>query len=168
MTDVPESKSRGWIWPVLVIALLGGQAVMLAVTFIIASSDPSVAVEPNYYEKALAWDEDRDRRRDPALDGFEISAELQPASDRNSKGALVVSVFRDGAPVEDAVIDAVIFHHARSGDRQTLSLLPQKPGVYVASADLRRDGNWEVRLSVQADRMSYLLTRQLELYGSAP
>lgn len=162
------SRPRGWIWPVVIIGLLGLNMAVVAITVIVATSDPSVAVEPDYYQKALAWDADRDVRRDPGEDGIDVSIQLLPGPDRLSDGQVVVSVAKAGLPVEHAQIEAVVFHFARSGERQTVTLVEQGPGVYAGPASLRRDGNWEIRLRLLAAGRGYQFTRQAELYGARP
>lgn len=156
------------MWPVLIVGLLGLNIAIVGITVIAATSDPSVAVEPDYYQKALAWDEERGERRDPADDGYDVAVQLQPSPDRLTDGQLVVAVTQQNERVEHARIDAEVFHYARSGERQTLSLDEQQPGVYAAAADLRRNGNWEVRLRMMIDGQTYLFTRPTEMYGATP
>lgn len=162
------SKPREWIWPVVIIGLLGLNMVVVAITVIAATSDPSVAVEPDYYQKALAWDSDRDERRDPSEDGIDLSIQLLPNPDPLSKGQVVVALAKAGLPIERAQIEAVLFHFARSGERQAATLVEQGPGVYAAPAALRREGNWEIRLRMLTEGRGYQFTRQAELYGARP
>lgn len=156
------------MWPVLIVALLGLNIAVVAVTVIAATSDPSVAVEPDYYQKALTWDEERGERRDPTEDGLEVAVQLQPSPDRLTRGQVVVAVTNQSERVEHAQIDAEVFHYARSGERQSLKLDELQPGVYVAAADLRRNGNWEVRLRMMVNGQTYLFTRPTEMYGATP
>lgn len=152
----------------MIVALLSLNIIVVTITVIFATSDPSAAVEPDYYNKALAWDEDRADRRDPAEDGYDLAIQLVPAGDRISSGQVVVALNHIGQPVEHAQMEAEIFHYARSGDRQNITLAEHAPGVYAADADLRRNGNWEVRLRMQADGQRYLFTRAAEMYGATP
>ncbi|GAB4382697.1 MAG: hypothetical protein Kow0022_00760 [Phycisphaerales bacterium] len=171
MTEAENASqvgNRAWVWPALIVGLLTLNVIVVTITVIVATSDPSVAVEPNYYDKALAWDRERAERRDPAEDGYDVEIQLVPAADRLSSGQVVVSLRRLGQPVEHALLDATVFHYARSGDRQSITLTERAPGVYAADADLRRNGNWEVRLRLQADGQRYQFTRLAELYGVKP
>ena len=54
--------SRGWQWPVAVGALLALGVGANVVLMLVARSNPSFAVESEYYDKALAWD-DRQRQQ---------------------------------------------------------------------------------------------------------
>lgn len=170
MTNVSGeiAKPRGWGWPVFIVGLLGLNVLVVTITVIAASSDPSVAVEPDYYQKALAWDDDRDQRRDPGEDGIDVSIQLLPNPDRLTEGQVVVSLAQAGGPIEHAQIEAEVFHFARSGERQSVRLVEQGPGVYAAPAALRREGNWEIRLRVQTQGRGYQFTRQVEMYGVGP
>ena len=55
MTDA-RRRTPGWWWPWFVVALLvataGGQGIMLYA----ATHDPTFAIEPDYYQKAVAFD----------------------------------------------------------------------------------------------------------------
>ncbi|KAA0216685.1 MAG: hypothetical protein DYG94_08765 [Leptolyngbya sp. PLA3] len=170
MTDAcgGTPRPRGWIWPVVVIGLLGLNVLVVTVTVIVAGSDPSVAVEPDYYRKALAWDAGRAERRDPGEDGIDVSIQLLPDPDRLNAGQVVVSLSREGTPIEHARIEAEVFHYARSGERQAVRLVEQGAGVYTGRASLRREGNWEVRLRLLTEERVYRFTRQAELSGVAP
>lgn len=163
--DASAVNGRGWIWPVVIVALLSLNVLVVAITVIAATMDPSVAVEPDYYQKALSWDEGREQRRDPADDGLGVTVRLLPASDRLSKGRVTVAISRLDEPVQDAHLEAEIFHHARSGDRQKLVLEASEPGVYVADAVLRREGIWEVRLLLVTGETTYQFARVVEFYG---
>lgn len=170
MTDASGEtpKPRGWIWPLVIVGLLGLNVLVVAITVIVAMGDPSVGIEPDYYQKALAWDSDREQRRDPAEDGLDVSIQLLPAPDRHGDGQVVVSLARSDAPVEGAQIEAEVFHFARSRERQTVTLAEHGPGVYAASASLRREGNWEIRLRLRTEGRGYQFTRQAEVYGVRP
>lgn len=166
MTDVSGgSTPRGWMWPMVIIGLLSVNVIVVAITVIVATSDPSVAVEPDYYQKALTWDSSRDERRDPGEDGVDVSIQLLPNPDRLTDGQVVVSLARSGTPIERAQIEAEVFHFARSGERQIIKLAEQGRGVYAAPASLRREGNWELRLRLVSEGRGYQFTRQVELYG---
>jgi len=63
-------RSRGWYWPVGLAALLVVSAGANIALIVITSRDASFAVEPNYYAKALAWDETMAQQaRNEALGG---------------------------------------------------------------------------------------------------
>lgn len=68
MTDTSTTKGRAErnskrIWVSLVVLLLGLQIGIGAIAISLATSDPSVAVVPDYHEAALNWDTDKAKDR---------------------------------------------------------------------------------------------------------
>ena len=47
---------RGLWWPIAVAAILATTVAANIWVMMIANDDPSFAIEPDYYRKALAWD----------------------------------------------------------------------------------------------------------------
>lgn len=166
--DQSESsfKRRGLFWPIFVLVLLIGHVSILTTAAILASTDPSVAAEPDFYEKALAWDADRKLVREPSLDGYEVTPVLAPPTSQKAEGQLSLEITREGVPVQGDTLTATIFHAARSGDRQHLTLTEVQPGVYVAPALLNRDGHWEVRFELTTPERVYRFIRHIEVYGT--
>jgi len=58
-TPAAQPTSRGLKWPVLIIGLLALNIGVCLVTVIAATANPPI-IEPDYYEKGLKWDEQRD------------------------------------------------------------------------------------------------------------
>ena len=48
--------TKGWYWPVVIVSLLVGGAAANIGFMIVANRDPTFAVEPDYYRKAVDWD----------------------------------------------------------------------------------------------------------------
>jgi nitrogen fixation protein FixH len=145
----------GSIWPAAIFGLIGLNVVIVGVTVYYATHDPSAAVEPQYYQKALAWDQ---------------TARLRDASDRlqwkagatvDREGRLNLAITdASGAPVADAQVTATVFAVARASDRQDLTLTQTSPGVYSAAVRLNRGGLWQIR--VDAKRGSDVFTCTIE------
>ena len=55
--DGEQGHGGAWIWPTIVVGMLGMQIILCSVAFFVATSDPSQAVVHDYHTKALAWDE---------------------------------------------------------------------------------------------------------------
>ena len=159
-------KRRALFWPLFLVALLVGHVGILSVAAYIASSDPSVAAEPDFYEKALAWEANQKLVREPAEDGYEVTPLLEPHSSQTGKGKLSLALTREGQPPTQATVTATIFHAARSGDRQQLTLTERKPGLFVAPASLDRDGRWEVRFELTTPERIYRFVRTIEVNGT--
>ena len=51
------TRKRAWLWPSIIIGMLGVHTIGCLIVVYIATSDPSHAVVPDYHSKAVAWDE---------------------------------------------------------------------------------------------------------------
>jgi len=133
---------RDWIWPAIVVGLLvlGVGANVLLMLY--ATGDPSFAVEPDYYAKALAWDDHMAQERRNADLGWTIALDL--ASGPASTGLVGVAATvtdRQGALIEDATVSIEAFSYARGNEKVT--------AVLPADLPLPRKGLWEFRCTAR-------------------
>jgi nitrogen fixation protein FixH len=139
----------GKLWP-------WGLGLVLAVTVAgniwmmrVAGSDPSFAIEPDYYRKAVEWDSTVAQSvRNQAL-GWRLSAMLgAPAA---SGSTVLVATLRDanGEPVTGAAITVEATHNARATEILTAELAPAEAGSYRATLPAARRGIWELRFEVE-------------------
>ncbi|HRJ49541.1 MAG TPA: FixH family protein, partial [Phycisphaerales bacterium] len=127
--DGGVGAKSGGIWPGAIFALLGVNVVVVAVTVYFAVTDPSASIEPNYYEKAVRWDESAARRASSGRLGWGVHLELGPTA----QGRELLATLRDadGMGIDGARVEVEMFHHARAGDRWTPRLEPRGEGVYA-------------------------------------
>ena len=138
-------KSRGWYWPVGLAALLVGSAAANIALAFITSRDASFAVEPNYYAKALAWDERMAQEaRNEAL-GWSLALRVDPTAARDRMAVTARLVDRAGDPIQGARVDVEAFHNARASRILTTALAPSGE-AYAAMMPIDRPGLWEFRL----------------------
>lgn len=157
--------SSGRAWPFLLVGLLLSGVGANVGLLLVARSDPSFAVEKDYYRKALAWDETaRQEERDREL-GWSVGVDAA-ASGRGPGWYDVVLTVRDdaGRPVRGAAVGIETFHHARAADVLRAEL-EERDGRYVATLPLRRRGLWELRVRVERGATVYTATLQEELGG---
>jgi len=148
--DRPVAKRSAGYWPWIVVAFLLGQAVASGITVYLAVSDPTFATEPDYYRKALAWDDTAAERRAEQELGWTVQLDVGSlASPTHERLVRVVLLDRGGAPLAGAEIEAEVFHHARAADRHTLHFAPAD-GAYHAELRVERPGVWEFRLKICA------------------
>jgi nitrogen fixation protein FixH len=151
--------ARGWYWPVIVVALLVGGAGANIGFMIVANRDASFAVEPDYYRKALEWDQVMAQEARNAELGWTVSARLG----RTGAGAArIVAAVRDraGAALGGATVTVEAFPSARAREIASLTLEPTTDaGVYAAALPSGRPGLWELRLRVS--RSGEVFTRTL-------
>lgn len=128
-------------WPAAVVALIAFNMVVVGVTLYFAANDPSVAVEPDYYRRALDWDAEARQRAASERLGWRAMVRLE--ADRTLRLRLED---RDGAPISGAGVRATAFAEARSGDRSELLLGEAAPGEYTAPFEPSRAGRWVFRV----------------------
>jgi nitrogen fixation protein FixH len=147
-------------WPLIIIAVLMAQAAGIISMVVVSGRDPSFAVEPDYYQKALAWDDAARRQQAGEALGWSV--------DLSASGAGLNLVLKDalGRPLEGAQVEAHVFHHARAGDRQIVALNAAGAGGYSAAHPLR-DGFWEVRLTITRGPEVLTLKRQVQVGAAA-
>jgi len=126
--------NRGTFWIAFVIALLAGNAVAMGV-LLAESGDPSARVMPDYYRRAVAWDQ--------SMADSQASADLGwAASARLVGGELEVTIAgADGAPVDRAAVTATVRHRSVAtgatvtlqggAGRYTARIAAAQPGLYV-------------------------------------
>ncbi|HHQ48186.1 MAG TPA: hypothetical protein ENK19_04800 [Acidobacteria bacterium] len=148
-------------WPLLIAGLLTLHAAGMVTFAVIASSDPSHAVEKDYYQKALHWDEHRAQLAADAALGWQAEATARPA--QPGLAAVTIALTdHDGQPVTGASAHLEAFHMARGKRILESDLEETAPGVYTATLPMRRDGKWELRL--RAQRGDDLFTAVLKRY----
>jgi nitrogen fixation protein FixH len=139
---------RGMQWPI-------GIAVILALTVIsnvwlavIASRDEAFAVEPDYYQKAVRFDDEMALRAESARLGWRVVPRLRLGTPA-SAGSLTATVTdSSGAPVQGAQVEVLAMHNARASRQLTATLAEAGNGAYSAPLDAQRPGEWELRFTI--------------------
>ncbi|MFN7964896.1 MAG: FixH family protein [Acidobacteriota bacterium] len=152
-----------WLWPVLIVGLLVAGAGANVAFMLVAVSDPSSAAEPDYYSKALHWDEARLQEQRSQELGWNISLSTQNSG---LVGGEIVAVMRDrsGRPLVDARVEIEAFHNARSGNRLNVTLSPaMTAGEYRVAVPRFKPGLWEFRVRVQRGEQVYTHTLQQDV-----
>ncbi len=132
-------------WPAAILGLIGLNMCLVAVTIYYATSDPSAAVEPDYYRKALAWDQIARERAASQRLGWSCSIEFITPDQ-------IQLALRDrgGGGVSGARVVATAFAEVRAANRITLDLDEVEPARYGAVFTPDRPGRW--RFQIEARR----------------
>lgn len=139
------------LWPGIIVALLGMSVTMVTITVVAATGDPSFAVERDYYERGLRWDDHMAQLAQNEELGWRAEVEVGDADASGRRPLAVNLTDASGAPIDGALVEASIFHYAESARVQALALGPAGvPGRYLASVDMRQAGKWMVALEVRA------------------
>ena len=161
---------RGAIWPYLIAGALALHVVISLIVVFVATSDPSYAVEEDYYQKALAWDDKRAQDRTNDALGWHIDFTVTPPVRPGDQPTLEVAVHDStGLPLSGAVVSVETFHISRSDDILRASLQStDEAGVYRTALPMRPNGRWELRFTVDRNgqRFTYSEQRHLFVEGS--
>ncbi len=137
----------GTLWPFVIAGALGLHVVGSLVMVYFATSNDSYAVEPNYYEKALAWDDTRAQDRRNGELGWRLEFTVEPAAAGADPILRATLVDADGAPVSGAEVAVEAFSNVRRDDVLTADLATTESG-YATTMPMRRNGLWEFRFTV--------------------
>lgn len=160
-----RSRWARWGWPVGIAMVLILSAGSNVAVMVVAKQDKAFAIEPEYYEKALRWDDTMAQERRNIALGWQASAALVLARPGRSGRLDIVLHDRASRPVDGAVVTVEAMHNARASQRYHAALTEGAPGTYQAAIDAHRPGEWEVR--VTAERGGDRFTRTLRLSVAA-
>lgn len=135
-------------WSAFIILLLGGGVGVWIYAAILAVSDPSMAVVPDYHEKALQWDKHLEVARASLAVGWTIAVVPGPQLDNGQRELTFFVRDRDVRPVSGAQGKVRMYHHARGKEVHTLELSEQEPGSYTVQAPMSRAGAWQIEVTL--------------------
>ena len=157
---------RGAWWPIGVAAILAttvGANVWVAV---VAGSDPSFSIEPDYYAKAIAWDSTMAQARENARLGWRIEPRLAAISPTRDTRLDVVLVDSAGAPIRDATVTVAAFFNARASHIVNATLTRDTMD-YTVQLPMAHAGEWEFRFDVHRGREHFTNTTRIEAVAAA-
>jgi len=157
MTHAAETTSNaGRFWAWLPAGLLGTMFIGLGTLAYIAIDDPSFALEPNYYDKAVHWDKSQSEARESNLLGLklELTAPLRIATDGTVSVQLGVKDRKDLA-VAGAEVEIEAFPNAYAGRIEHVTLRETAPGVYTGQLARGVLGLWELRVVIKQGALRY-------------
>ena len=152
----------GILWPTVIAGALTLHVVGSLVMAYFATSDVSFAVEPDYYRKALAWDDKRAQDRHNTELGWQLKFTVAPAAPGHDPRVRVDLLAADGSPLNHARVSLVAFFNARADERLTIDLTAVDDH-YETTLPMGKDGRWEFRFTVtRGDEMfTYTDTRHV-------
>jgi nitrogen fixation protein FixH len=137
-------------WTAIILCLLCGSVSMWIYAAVLAVSDPSMAVVPDYHEKALQWDQQLAVNASSRALGWTVHAIPGPRAREGVKRQLTLFL-RDAAsqPVSGGAGQLRLYHHARAGLAESVPLEESSPGAYEAQVTMNRPGYWQLELRLQ-------------------
>ena len=161
-------KPGSW-WPPIIAGALAFHVISSLVVVYVATSDPSYAVEDDYYQKAVDWDEKRAQDRLNQDLGWLLEFSVSPPDKPGDQPTLDVTLLdADGGLLAGAVVSVEAFHNARGDDIVRERLTEVGNGVYAAAPEMDRNGRWEMRFTVDrgTKHFTHTETRHLVVEGS--
>ncbi|MCO4098260.1 MAG: hypothetical protein HEQ38_02465 [Gemmatimonas sp.] len=137
---------KGMGWPIGVVTILASTVVANVIVMRIANDDPSFAVEPDYYRKAVHFDSTMAQERENISLGWGIETRIDSIGDgRHTRVAIRL---RDASsyPLPGARVAVMARFNARANDTLTALLTEESPGTYVTTLPIARPGEWDVRV----------------------
>jgi nitrogen fixation protein FixH len=143
--DAPLPSRQGTFWAFvpagLLVSLIGFQLWLVRGAF----TDASVAVEQNYYAKAVSWDDKMAQDRENIRLGWRAPIDLELSGGAEC-GVRVRLLGTDGQSIRGARVAIEAFHVARSGNVIRAALSEDPAGEYRAALPMPRPGLWEIRV----------------------
>jgi len=153
---------------VAVVIILGLTVAANVWLITVASHDPSFAVEENYYQRGVRWDDELAQRARNIELGWRLDASVSPI--RAGRGSDLSISLNDStlSPIAGASVVVVAVHVARAGQRVSITLTPGAPGQYEARAPIERSGLWELRFDVHRGADRFTATERLDVRSLSP
>ena len=165
MTDANEATSKaGRFWAWLPAGLLGTMFVGLGTLAYIAIDDPSFALEPNYYDKAVHWDSSEAEARASNVLGLklEFTSPLTVGANGSVNVQLGVKDRRELA-FSGAQVQIEAFPNAYASHVEHILLRETAAGVYTGDLSRGVVGLWELRIVVKQGALRYGEVRRLDV-----
>ena len=152
---------RGLGWPLGIVAILAATVGLNIWVFRVASDDPSFAIEPNYYQKAVDWDSTLAQRRENLALGWHLSPTLGAFTARQGAHLQVTLTDAAGAAIPDATVKVAAFFNARANDIIDTTLVRDSAG-YAVNLPVTRGGVWELQFDVTRGGKRFTSTSRIE------
>jgi nitrogen fixation protein FixH len=150
--DIAKLERRSWyIWTGLIAGFFVVQFSMSIVAIVLATSDPTHSVVPNYHQQAMEHDKVLAARHASEKLGWKWSISVDELQSKLAvRGFTVQLKDAQGNAIEGAEVAVELCHHARGNQIQKVRLIqvPQQPGTYHGEAMLDRSGVWQIDLNV--------------------
>ncbi|MFV2071674.1 MAG: FixH family protein [Thermoanaerobaculales bacterium] len=150
--------------PMIIGGALAVHAVGLLLVAYLTSSNPSHAIEENYYAKALAWDSKRAQDATNSDLGWKLGFAAFPPATPGEDATLEARLHdAHGAPIDGATVSVEAFHNANAGHILRARLEAAGDGIYRAALPMKHNGRWELRFTVTRgkDRFTHTATPHL-------
>jgi len=153
---------RGAWWPIGITTVLATTVAANLWVMRIANDDPSFAIEPDYYRKAIPWDSTLAQARPDSALGWRLTAQLQREAATGKTRISATLTDSLGTPISGAVVKVAALPVARASEVHEATLAAAGTGEYAAQLDARRPGLWELRFDVRAGSTRFTEVTRVE------
>ena len=166
--SIPPARAR-LPWALVPVALLLSSALGVGSMAIVAVRDPHFATEPDYYQKAIHWDQTQAQVAANQRLGYVVHAPRSLEFDQQGQATLELSLSdRLGQPVTDAQLTGKAFANAYSGELVQVVFEERSAGRYLTRLRVTHPGQWvfEIACNSAAERFTAELRADLLPGGS--
>lgn len=150
-------SGKRFMMPAVVLGLLGGHVVFIVTAITLATGDRSFAVVPDYYQKAVDYDERKAQLAQSQALGWRVELQADDAlSTTGERGVTVRLTDREGAQVPGAALSVSCYHLSNAGEPVHFELTEALSGEYVGSSALGREGFWWFEVTAQRNDQRYI------------
>lgn len=137
------------IWPGMIFVLIGLNVCIVALTVYFAHSDGSFAIESDYYQKAIAWNQTAQQTQRNRELGWNHTLRVDVGVDSSRRNIVLRIEDAGRRSIEQALVSVNAFPSVRASERQELTLPEGSPGEYRGELSNVRPGLWEFRLVIR-------------------
>jgi len=157
----------GAAWPVGIALVLAASVAGNLAMLRVAGDDPSMAIEPDYYRKAVGFDSTMARERRSNALGWHAITTLDSVVDGTPTTVRVQLSDSTNTPIGNATVSIVALFNARANEVQALTLEHEPNGSYRGSLVIRHAGEWEVRVDAVRGAAHFVGTSRVIAVGAS-
>jgi hypothetical protein len=157
---------RGAWWPIAIVAILTCTVGANFWIYVVANGDRGIAIEPDYYQKAVAWDSSMAQARENLVLGWHVTPSLAAFTARDGADLRVTLSDSTGAGIPDATVKVHAFYNGRAGEISDTTLVPRS-GAYETRLPVHHGGLWELRFDVRRGSLHFTATSRVEAVPAA-
>jgi nitrogen fixation protein FixH len=150
-------KPRHWKWPLIVVGLLLGHISIMVTAVVLATSDKSFAVLPDYYQKAVNWDKDQADLRASAKLGWQAILVPSPEVDPTGRRSIALTLTdAGGRPIANADVEVAAYHQARPNEVIQTTFHTDASGQASQALVMRREGFYQIGITARAGTQRFV------------
>lgn len=149
-------------WPIAVGAILLVTVAANLAALYVADDDPSFAIEADYYQKAVHYDDQMTQELRNERLGWRLTPTIAPLA---RSGAVVTVRLTDahGVPLTGVRLRVAALFNARANDVLDATLVPQRDSDYTGRLPMHHAGEWELRFEAVRGGQRFTAVRRVDV-----